>query len=384
MPERTISNTVLAETTQWLSVYYTSLVKEHREYAIIGYRRLDLERPQIMRIIQQCANHQHWQAISDLVKGIGQYLDRQGYWTELQIALDTNLNAARQQDDHQDEGWCLGQLGYNALNRCDYMLALEYLKQSLAIQQEIGDNAWKGTILNNIGLTYQAQGDYATALQYLGQSLVIYQEIGDKAGEGRTLNNLATTAYTSSDYVTALAYLEQCIAIQKEIGDKVGEGATLNNISQIYHNRGDYATTLKYLKQSLAIYQENGDKTGASTILNNIGQLYHDRDDYATALFYIEQSLAMSQEIGDVAGMCVTLFNKGHIHFHNEEQPQAFTAWLAMYRLAKPRNIAQALKALEKLTEQLGLPGGLDGWETLSRQMNEDEIPFTPDEIMNT
>ena len=34
-------------------------------------------------------------------------------------------------------------------------------------------------------------------------------------------------------------------------------------------------------------------------------------------------------------------------------------------------NLAQALDALKNLAEQLNLPGGLDGWETLSKQMEE-------------
>ena len=74
----------------------------------------------------------------------------------------------------------------------DYETALTYLKQSLAIRQQIGDKAGEGTTLNNISQIYDAQGDYETALTYLKQSLAISQQIGDKAGEGTTLNNIST------------------------------------------------------------------------------------------------------------------------------------------------------------------------------------------------
>jgi hypothetical protein len=36
---------------------------------------------------------------------------------------------------------------------------------------------------------------------------------------------------------------------------------------------------------------------------------------------------------------------------------------------ARPIDLAQALDALKGLAEQLGLPGGLDGWEALARQI---------------
>ncbi len=73
--------------------------------------------------------------------------------------------------------------------------------------------------------------------------------------------------------------------------------------------------------------------------------------------------------IGDIAGMCATLFNMGHIYHQNEDVSQAFEAWVAVYRLAKPRNLAQALDALENLAGQLGLPGGLEAWEKPAADM---------------
>ncbi len=140
-------------------------------------------------------------------------------------------------------------------------------------------------------------------------------------------------------------------------------------------------SALQYLVQCLAITQAIGDKAGEGTTLNNISQIYTARGDYASALPYLEQSLAIRQEIGDVAGMCATLFNMGHIHLQNDEHSQAVTAWVTVYRLAKPRNIAQALEALENLAQQLGLPeqlgvsGGLEAWETLSQQMEDENSP---------
>jgi len=176
-----------------------------------------------------------------------------------------------------------------------------------------------------------------------------------------------------AQYDTALDYLKRSLAIRQEIGDKSGEGTTLNNISALYHARGDYDTALDYLKRSLAIQQEIGDKSGEGTTLNNISQIYDARGDYDTALDYLKRSLAIRQEIGDNAGLCATLFNMGHIYLQNEEVSNAVSSWVTVYRMAKPMNLAQALQALENLASQLGLPGGLDGWEQLSQQMGEGE-----------
>jgi hypothetical protein len=56
----------------------------------------------------------------------------------------------------------------------------------------------------------------------------------------------------------------------------------------------------------------------------------------------------------------------------NEENQQALSAWVQVYRLAKPMQLAQALDALEQLADQLGLPGGMQGWDKLAEKTGRD------------
>ncbi len=291
---------------------------------------------------------------------------------KLQGDLDTALGylkqslAIRQEiGDRQGEGTTLNNIAANYNARGDYGTALTYLKQSLAIQQEIGDRQGEGTTLNNISQIYDARGDYANALTYLKQSLAICQEIGHRQGEGTTLNNTSQIYDARGDYANALTCLKQSLAIQQEIGDRQGEGVTLNNIALNYNARGDLDTALTHLQQSLAIRREIGDRQGEGTNLNNISQIYDARGEYDTALTYLHQSLTIQQEIGYSAGLCVTLINMGHMHKHNKEIPQAFACWLNAYGLAKAMGLTQALNALENLAPQLGMEDGLADWERL-------------------
>ncbi|WXU00844.1 MAG: Photosystem I assembly protein Ycf3 [Catillopecten margaritatus gill symbiont] len=298
------------------------------------------------------------------------YNARGNYETALKY-LEQSLEIMQEIGDRAGEGTTLNNISqiYNA--RGDYETALKYLEQSLEIRQEIGDKAGEGATLNNISTIYNARGDYETALKYLEQSLEIRQEIGDRAGEGTTLNNISQIYKARGNYETALKYLEQSLEIMQEIGDRAGEGATLNNISQIYKVRGNYEIALKYLEQSLEIRQEIGDRAGEGATLNNISQIYNARGDYETALKYLEQSLEITQEIGDKAGLCVTLFNIGHIHLQNNEQSKAMQKWAEVYLMAKEIDLAQALDALEKLAEQIGLENGLQDWEEMAQEFSD-------------
>lgn len=181
--------------------------------------------------------------------------------------------------------------------------------------------------------------------------------------------------YLAAQWTVLLPLLQQSLAIRREIGDKHGEGATLNNMATIAQARGDYDTVLDYLNQSLAICREIGNKQGEGATLNNMAAIAHACGDYDTALNYLNQSLAIRREIGDTAGLCRTLFNMGHIHLQNRKLEEAVKRWLESYTLAKQLDLAQALDALEELAGKIGLPGGLEGWEKLARQRDEQNPP---------
>ncbi len=132
---------------------------------------------------------------------------------------------------------------------------------------------------------------------------------------------------------------------------------------------GQLDSALDSLMDALNLCLETGDKAKEGTTLNNISQVYKARGNYDKALEHLKQSLAICQQIGDRAGLCATLFNIGHIHLQKEEMTQAMLSWMKVYRMAKEMNLAQALDALNTLAEALNLPGGMEGWEKIAKEI---------------
>ncbi len=302
----------------------------------------------------------------------GIYHVRGEYKTALEY-LKRSLAIRQEIGDKRGEGTTLNNISQIFQAQGGYDTAFEYLKRSLQIMQEIGDKGGEGAMLNNISQIFEARGDYDTALGYLKRSLKIRLEIKDKRGEGTTLGSIGNIYYVRGDYDMALDCMKKSLSIAQDIGDKSGEGALFNNISQIYAVRGDYDNALEYLKMSLKIRREIGDKSGEGRTLSNIGSIYHFQGAYDTAQECLKKSQAIQQEIGDIAGLCATRFNLGLNYWQNEDQSNAVSLWVTVYRIAKSMNLAQALQELELFASKLGLPGGLDGWEQLSQQMGEGE-----------
>ena len=255
----------------------------------------------------------------------------------------------------------------------DYDRSLFYLKQSLPIAQDVGDKQGEGVILNSIAEVLFVKGDYDTALQLWQQSLSIRQDIGDEQGEAATLNNIALHHKLRNDYDTALNFYEQSLLKRRISGDKQGEATTLNNIAEVHRENGGYDTALRLFNQSLLIRKDNGDKKGEGSTLNNISRIYDAKGDSDIALQFLNQALSIHKDIGNNSGLCITFFNMGHIHWRNGEQQEAISDWLTAYQTAKPMGLAQVLDGLADLSEKVGLPPGLEGWEKLSKEQQASE-----------
>jgi len=128
-------------------------------------------------------------------------LNRAGLYRSL---LDNWLMPACASSDPGILSEALGQTGKQHLHIADYDTALDYLKRSLKIQQEIGDKSGEGTTLNNISQIFKARGDYDTALDYLKRSLKIQQEIGDRSGLCATLFNMGHIHLQNEDVQNAV------------------------------------------------------------------------------------------------------------------------------------------------------------------------------------
>lgn len=79
--------------------------------------------------------------------------------------------------------------------------------------------SWKDpTTLNNIGDIYRARGDYEKALEYLQQSLKIQQQIGDTKGMAECFHNIGALQFEQENWEAAVPYIAQAYTVFDKIG----------------------------------------------------------------------------------------------------------------------------------------------------------------------
>ncbi len=281
-----------------LAVYYIDFCTTQSAASLPGYALLDEERVHCLRLIESCLDRGLWQEVKSLSSSIGDYLDRQGHWSEDLVISEMNLTAARKAGDRRDEAWCLNSLGSTCWKRGEPDKALAWYEQSLPLWRELEDRQGEGVTLNNMANIYRQQGRYEQALEHYEQSLRIGQEVGDREGEGTTLNNIANVYMHQEQWEAALPYLEQCLPLRQEAGNKIGQGTTLNNIAAIYYAQGKPAKAVEYYKQALYIMQKLGDKVNEAIISWNLGNDYVLLGDLVKAEEYIALAVEIAEAIG--------------------------------------------------------------------------------------
>lgn len=94
---------------------------------------------------------------------------------------------------------------------------MDYFQWSLAISEEMGNQAGLAVTLHNIGSVYNSLGQRERALEYYQRALAISEEVGDRPGESDTRYNLAMLYWDAGQLAAAVAELERVVELRRTI-----------------------------------------------------------------------------------------------------------------------------------------------------------------------
>ena len=253
------------------------------------------------------------------------------------------------------------QLGILAQDRGDYDTAEQRYRQSLAIEERLGNQVGMANSYGQLGNLAYLRADYDTAEASYRQGLIIFERLGDQAGIANIYHQLGMLAHDRGDHDTAEQRYQQALTMSERLGDQAGMATSYHQLGNLAYHRGDHDTAEQRYHQSLTISERLGDQASIATSYHQLGNLAYLRGDHDTAEQRYHQSLTISERLGNQASMATSYHQLGLLAHdrgdYNTAQQRYQQALTIFERLGDQASIATSYSALAQLRESLGKPG---------------------------
>lgn len=171
--------------------------------------------------------------------------------------------------------------------------ALNYYKESLQINNHIGDDKAVARVLYEIGVVLESRGDNGEAMECYNE--ILRRAIKDDVVIAKAHNRIGGIRATLEDYDTALESFEDALSIYKE---KEGEEAievaeTLHNIAGVYEARSELDASHPQFTEALRIFRNHlgEDDLAVARVLGDLGINCAKRKEYAKAIEFCSEAL---------------------------------------------------------------------------------------------
>ena len=246
--------------------------------------------------------------------------------TEPDSAFDCCMRAkaiadrtGRAEDAAEVEGW----LGYLEEQRGHIKEALAHYRTSLAIAEQLHDQAGISVVLNNLAAIYKDQGHIDSALAAHRRSLTIRQERHDTLGIATSLNNIGLILYDQGRIPEALEHYTDALHLYEALHDADGTATVLHNLAGIYSDQGDNDQALGYFLQALSLDSALDDAYSMASTEDNIGLVLERKGEMDKALQHYQEALRLHERADDVRGMGYSLRNIAGIELRRGDAAMA-------------------------------------------------------------
>lgn len=271
------------------------------------------------------------------------------------------LALAQAAGDRYQEGQALNTMGIALWVQSDFDGALEYFSASLAIREEIRDEAGVAGSLANIGLIHKQRGDYPRALEYQLKGLALDEARGYRSGVARSLTNIGNIHISMQEYARALEYHQRALAISEEEADSASLARALGNVGLVYQNLGDDDAALRYQERSLRIRELIGDKRGEAIALYNVGLVLKNKGELAAALDHQLRALALEEELGNRQGIAQSHVEIAEVHLAMGRSALALVSAAKAATIAEAIGDPETLKGAELIAYRVHRKAGREG-----------------------
>lgn len=131
----------------------------------------------------------------------------------------------------------------------EYLQALDYQKESLALFAKLENDNGIATVNENIGSIYEDLGRYDLAYEYFAKSYGYLKDKGTHE-EANVLNNLGDIYRKQGDYNQSIDYTQKALLVADRIHDNHQLESAHKDLSKAFALIGDYKEAHRYLMEA--------------------------------------------------------------------------------------------------------------------------------------
>lgn len=219
--------------------------------------------------------------------------------------LGRYLKARKECEDILKSGKTLGKrtlgsvyvtLGVVALNDGDILRAENYFRESLKINEALGEKRRMSACYLDLAIAYQNRLDLKTAEELYRKALQLYEEIGYQ--EGIAIGHLDLgSLYSGFDLLKAEEMYLKGLAIAKLIGSKRNMVFLYNNLGFVNFNRMADDAALGNYRKSLELAKEISFEEGVSFACLSLSEFYRETGQPKMCRRYLQTAVRIAQKI---------------------------------------------------------------------------------------
>jgi predicted ATPase/DNA-binding SARP family transcriptional activator/DNA-binding CsgD family transcriptional regulator len=171
-------------------------------------------------------------------------------------------------------------------------------EESLALYEELGDEAHVADSLEALGLVAADRGDAVRASSLLERGLISARKSGNTAVFPSILNSLAMIAFEGQDLERAQRLWGEALTLSREQGNVFGAASALMLMGYAELVRVNHVRATALLQEALILYREIGVKINEARCLRCLGVATTFQDNPQHARTLLQESLEAFRELG--------------------------------------------------------------------------------------
>lgn len=213
--------------------------------------------------------------------------------------------------------------------------------------------------LNNQGVIQRRLGAFGAALELFQRSLAMYEQVDDQASVATAYNNVSVVlGFDLGDFDQALAAQLESLQIRERLGAPAPLYQSYNTLGVIYDNLDQNTEAIGYLSRALTGWRSLKREPRIAATLSNLAGVYTETGDLDRALRLQREAMALREKLSNTSGMAISLDNVGTILTRmgrlDEARANLDSALAIRRRLGEKKNTAATLLALARLEERAG------------------------------